>query len=211
MKKNPAFLKEINNCVKYVLVLLFTTYMFQTSVWAQERKLIYDVMRNGNLIGKIIFTELTKDGKQFLSFTSDIKTNFIFSFSDQTTETSTFENEILIRSSLYQKQTGSDKTNLVIEATENMYKFINGGSSKMIYDYPIYYNTLLLYVKPPENIYKAYSLKFQKLLEIKKLEENKYRLSLPDGNYNYYTYKDGVCKKVEVERTFFSVQFVLRD
>ena len=211
MKKNSGFSKKISIRIKYIVLLLFSACIFQAPAYAQERKLIYDVLRNGNIIGKIIFIELNIDQRKFLSFNSDIKTNFILSFSDRTTETSTFENEIMVYSSLYQKQTGSNKINSIIEASGNMYKFINGGISKIIYSYPIYYNTPLLYVKPPENIYKVYSQKFKKLLDIKKVEENKYRLSLPDGNYNYYIYKKGLCTRVDIERAFFTVQFLLRE
>ena len=43
---------------------------------------MYDVIKNGNVIGEIIFNELIKDEKKMLSLTSDVKTRFIFSFSD---------------------------------------------------------------------------------------------------------------------------------
>lgn len=211
MKKITCKFRNASGLLNNIILLVFSTCLMYPTLYAQERKMIYDVLRNGNIIGKIIFLELNIDQKKFLSFNSDIKTNFILSFSDQTTEKSIFENEIMVYSSLYQKQTGSNKTNSIIQASGNMYKFINGGISKTIYGYPIYYNTLLLYVKPPENIYKVYSQKFKKLLDIKKMEENKYRLSLPDGNYNYYIYKNGLCSRVDIERTFFNVQFVLRE
>jgi hypothetical protein len=73
--------------------------------------------------------------------------------------------------------------------------------------------TICFYCIAPflKNITKVYSDNYQKLLDLKKVDEHKYRLTLPDGNYNYYTYRDGVCCKVDVERTFFTLQFVLRD
>lgn len=211
MKKIINFFKKFRLRAKYISLLVFTGLIFQTTILAQQRKLIYDVMRNGNIIGHIIFTELIKEQRKFLSFNSNIKTSFIFSFSDETTETSIFENEIMVRSSFNQKQTGSGKTNTVVEASGNVYKVIDGNISKIIYASPIYYNTLLLYVKPPESIYKVYSQKFQKLLEIKKVTENKFRLTLPDGNYNYYTYKNGLCSRVDIERSLFTVHFVLKE
>ncbi len=211
MKKITGTFRKTSSVFNNIILLVFSACLMYPALNAQERKMIYDVLRNGNIIGKIIFLELNIDQRKFLSFNSCIKTNFILSFSDQTTETSTFENTIMVYSSLYQKQTGSNKTNSIIQASGNKYKFINGNISKIIYGYPIYYNTLLLYVKAPENIYKVYSQKFKTLLDVKKVEENKYRLTLPDGNHNYYTYKNGVCSKVDIERNFFTVQFVLRE
>ena len=126
-------------------------------------------------------------------------------------ESAAYEDGIMVYSSFYQKQNGSDKANKMTIASGKSYKLIDDGVSKLISCSPIRYNMLLLYTNIPETINKVYSDNFQKLLDIKKVEENKYRLTLPDGNYNYYTYKNGVCSKVDVERTFFSLQFILRE
>jgi hypothetical protein len=194
-----------------MVLFILSFLIFQSNTRSQERKLIYDVMKNGNNIGMIILLELTKDQKKILSLTSDVKTKFIFSFADHSEEAAAYEDGVMVYSSFYQKQNGSDKANKKTIASGNSYKLIDDGISKLISCSPIRYNMLLLYTKIPETIYKVYSDNFQKLLDIKKVEENKYRLSLPDGNYNYYTYKNGVCTKVEVERTFFTVQFILRE
>ncbi|MEP6947958.1 MAG: DUF6134 family protein [Ginsengibacter sp.] len=192
-------------------LVILSFFIFQSKIQSQERKLIYDVMKNGNSIGVIILLELTKDQKKILSLTSDVKTRFIFSFSDHSEEAAAYENGVMTYSSFYQKQNGSDKANKKTIASGNSYKLIDDGMSKSISCSPIRYNMLLLYTKIPETIYKVYSDNFQKLLDIKKVEENKYRVTLPDGNYNYYTYKNGVCSKVDIERTFYSVQFVLKE
>ena len=210
MKRNPGFSKKINRMIKYASILLVTTFIFRPA-FTQERKLVYDVVRNGKIIGKIVFLELLKDGKKMLSFTSDVKTKFIFSFSDYATETASFENGIMVYSSFYQRQNGSDKAKKMTVASGQFYKLIDNGVSKLISCSPIRYNMLLLYVYVPEKINKVYSDNYQKLLDIQKVESNKYKLSLPDGNYNYYTYNDNVCTKVDIERTFFAIQFVLRN
>ena len=140
-----------------------------------------------------------------------MKTRFIFSFSDHAEEAAAYEDGIMVYSSYYQKQNGSDKANKMTISSGKSYKLTDNGVSKIISCPPIRYSTLLLFTNIPETIYQVYSDNFQKLLDIKKVEENKYRLTLPDGNYNYYTYKNGVCSKVDIERTFFTVQFVLRE
>ena len=211
MKKNLSFSKKINTPIKNILLLLFTIYIIQAPACGQERKLIYDVMKNGNIIGSVIFIELTKDQKRFLRLTSDVKTRFIFSFSDHAEEIATYEDGVMVYSSFYQKQNGSDKANKITIASGRSYKLIDDGVSKLISCSPIRYNMLLLYINIPETINKVYSDNFQQLLDIKKVGENKYKLMLPDGNHNYYTYKNGMCSKVEIERTFFTVQFVLRE
>jgi len=208
--KNLGFSKKFNAPAKYILILLIA-YIVQTPAYAQERKLVYDVMRNGSIIGEIIFLELIKDQKKILRLTSDVKTRLIFSFSDHAEEAAAYEGGVMVYSSFYQKQNGSNKADKKTIASGNSYKLIDDGTSKLISCSPIRYNMLLLYSNLPETINKVYSDNFQKLLDIKKVEENKYRLTLPDGNYNYYTYKNGVCSRVDIKRTFFTVQFVLRE
>ena len=211
MKKNSALSKKNYIPIKCIQLILFTACIFHTPVYAQERKLTYDVMKNGNSIGTVNFLKLTKYQKKFLSLTSDVKTRFIFSFSGHATETAVYDNGVMIYSSFYHKQNGSDKANKITIASGQSYKLTDDGVSKLISCSPIRYNMLLLYINIPKNINKVYSDNFQKLLDIKKVEENIYRLSLPDGNYNYYTYKNGVCSKVEIKRTFYTAQFVLRE
>jgi hypothetical protein len=211
MKKNSGSSEKSNTAAKYILLLLFTACIFPTPGYAQERKLVYDVMKDGNIIGEIIFLELIKDQRKILSLTSDVKTRFIFCFSDHAEEAASFEDGVMVYSSFYQKQNGSDKAHKKTIASGNSYKLIDDGASKLISCSPIRYNMLLLYTNIPESIYKVYSDNFQKLLDIKKVGENKYRLTLPDGNYNYYTYRNGVCNRVDIERTFFNVHFVLRE
>ena len=200
-----------NILIKYLLILLFIMGLYYPSANAQERKLMYDVMRNGKIIGNISFVELISGQKKFISMTSDVKTRYIFAFSDNTSETAGYEDGIMMYSSFYQKQTGSGTTNKTTIASGKFYKLTNDGESKLATLNPIRYNMLLLYTTIPETITKVYSASFQKLLDINKIAENKYRLTLPDGKYNYYTYKNGVCTKVEIVRTLVSLQFVLRE
>lgn len=196
---------------KYLLSFVFITCMFYTSVTAQERKLIYDVMRNGKVIGTINFVELVKGKKKFISMTSDVKTTYILPFSDNTVETAGYENGVMVYSSYYQKQSGSGETNKSTIASGKMYKVTDDGKTKLVNMGAIKYNMLLLYTDMPVSITKVYSANYQKMADLKKVEENKYKLTLPDGKNNFYTYKNGLCTKVEVVRTLFSIEFVLRE
>ena len=196
--------------IKYIFIFLFSGSINNYSVNAQERKLLYDIMKGDNVIGSITFIELSKDQKKFLSFTSNVKTRFILSYCDYASETAAFEDGVMVYSSFYQKTNGSEKANKTTIAAGKSYKLIDGKITKVIEHYPIRYNMLLLYNTVPENINQVYSDNFQKLLDIKKVADNKYRLALPDGNYNYYSYKNGVCTEVKIERTLVTVKFVLK-
>ena len=197
--------------MRFILFIVVGICFCQLHAAAQERKLIYDVVRKEKIIGKIDFVETVQGNKKFLSMTSDVKTKYIFAFSDNTSETAAYVDGVMMYSSFYQKQTGSGTTNKYTIASGNAYKLTDGAVETLKDISPIRYNMLLLYTDIPVAIDKVYSANFQQMLSIKKMEDNRYRLTLPDGKYNYYTYKNGVCTMVEIVRTLFTLQFVLRE
>ncbi|MGH2565919.1 MAG: DUF6134 family protein, partial [Ginsengibacter sp.] len=188
MKQASSFPIKIYSAIKFVALLFCFTGIYHTHVYAQQRKLIYDVTRNGKNIGEIIFIDITRDQKKYINLTSDVKTRFVFSFTDHSIETAEYENGILKYSSFYQQQNGAYKARKMTFASGNYYKLVDNGAAKLVNFRPINYNMLLLYISVPENITKVYSDNYQTLLELKKVAENKYRLTLPGGDYNYYTY-----------------------
>lgn len=195
--------------IKYILFLV-GLYVSNPSI-AQERKLVYDVIRNGKVIGEINFVEMIQGQKKFLSMNSNVETTVIISIKDHTAETAGFDKGIMVYSSFYQKQTGSDEVKKTTTISGKKYKATDNGESRLITLPPVRYNTLMLYTNVPGNITKVFSGNFQKMLDIKKIAENKYRLILPDGKVNEYTYKNGICTKVEVVRSIGTIQFVLRE
>ena len=195
--------------LKYIILLL-SVYLYNPCQ-AQERKFIYDVIRIGKIIGEISFVELIQGKKKFLSLTSNVETTVLFTVTDHTAETAAYDKGIMVYSSFYQKQTGSDVVNKTTIVSGKSYKLTDGDGSKLVSLPPIRYSTLLLYTNIPKNINKVYSANFQQLVDIKKIAENKYRLLLPGGKYNDYTYKNGMCTRVEIVRSLGTVEFVLRE
>jgi hypothetical protein len=167
-------------------------------------------MKKGKVIGEINFVEMVQGQKKFLSMVSDVKTTVIFPFTDHTAETAAFDKGIMVYSSFNQKQTGSNDINKTTKASGKSYKLTDNGLAKVVNMPAVRYNMLLLYTHMPKGITKVYSSNFQKFLNIKKIAENKYRLTLPDGKVNDYTYKNGICTEVEIARSLFTIQFVLR-
>src|SRR5438045_9339695 len=96
--------------MKYILLLSLSFSIFNHCN-AQERKLVYDVIRNGKVIGEINFVELTQGQKKFLSMNSNVETTVIIPIKDHTAETAGFDKGVMVYSSFYQKQTGSDEVN----------------------------------------------------------------------------------------------------
>jgi len=192
------------------ILLLIILLIFSTNSYSQNKKFNYQIIRNGDKVGSLLFSETSTGDLDYLKMESDVKTRLIFTFTAHASEEAVYNNGILLRSSIYRRLNGTEKANKQHEATGNrQYLIRTGKTSEFTKTYPITYNMLSLYTKEPENISKVYSDNFQTFLAIEKAASHKYKITLPDGNYNYYYYKNGILNLVEVHHTFYSANIIL--
>ena len=144
-----------------------------------------------------------------LKMVSDVRTRFIFTFIAHADEEAVYYNGILLRSSIYRKLNGNEKANKQHQVDNRQYIIRKGSSTEITKNYPITYNMLSLYSKEPVNISQVYSDNFESFIAIEKTEAHKYKITLPDGNYNYYIYKDGVLTTIEIHHSLYSANIVL--
>jgi len=192
------------------ILLLVILLIFSTNSYSQNKTLNYQIIRNGDKVGSLLFSETSTGDLDYLKMESDVKTRLIFTFTAHASEEAVYNNGILLRSSIYRRLNGTEKANKQHQATGNrQYLIRTGETSELTKTYPITYNMLSLYSKEPENISKVYSDNFQTFLAIEKAASHKYKITLPDGNYNYYYYKNGILNLVEVHHSFYSANIVL--
>ena len=182
--------------------------MFVLAGFSQTRAVNFHIIRNENKIGTVSFSESISGDTDSLKMESNVKTRFIFTFIGYVLESATFKNGVLSQSSLYRKFNGDEKVNKQHRSANSQYIITKGKNSIVMKDYPITYNMLCLYSKEPVNVSKVYSDNFEKFLSIQKMEAHKYKITLPDDNYNIYSYVDGVLNLVEVHHTFYTVSLV---
>jgi hypothetical protein len=192
------------------ILLLVILLIFSTNSYSQNKTLNYQIIRNGNKVGTLLFSETSTGEMDYLKMESDVKTRFVFTFTAHANEEAVYNNGILLRSSIYRRLNDSEKANKQHQVTGNrQYLIRTGERSELTKTYPITYNMLSLYSKEPENISKVYSDNFQTFLAIENASSHKYKITLPDGNYNYYYYKNGILNLVEVHHSFYSANIVL--
>ena len=192
------------------ILLLVILLIFSTDSYSQNKTFNYQIIRNGDKVGSLLFSETSTGDLDCLKMESDVKTRLIFTFTAHASEEAVYNNGILLRSSIYRRLNGTEKANKQHEATGNrQYLIRTGKTSEFTKTYPITYNMLSLYSKEPENISKVYSDNFQTFLAIEKAASHKYKITLPDGNYNYYYYKNGILNLVEVHHSFYCANIIL--
>jgi len=191
------------------IALSIVLLMSVLTAYSQKKLLSFQILRSGNKVGTMRFSETTSGGTDSLKLESDVKTKLISTFIAHGAEQAIFNSGILWRSSIYREVNGKEKANKRHQADNGHYIIYKGKEAKVMKDYPITYNMLSLYSKEPENISKVYSDNFETFITIQKVDPHKYKIVLPDDNYNYYYYKDGVLNLVEVHHTLYSANIVL--
>lgn len=187
-----------------ILFFMAVAFLLVLITKAQERNLDYTIKRNGNKVGKMNVREVKEGDKISLQLQSDIKTSFIFTFSAKGIEQAEYNNGILVYSSVYQKLNGNEKVNKQIKYVNDTYIINNNGKEEKLVNVKIYYNLLCIYNHEPLQTVLIFSDKYQKFLPIYKIEEHHYRIKFPEGSTNDYWFEKGVCKKIEVDHTFYS-------
>jgi hypothetical protein len=188
-----------------LIIMQFATL----NAFSQNKSLNYQIVRNGNKVGTLRFSETTSAGIDYLKMESDVKTRFIFTFVAHALEEAVYCNGVLLRSSIYRQLNGNEKANKQHQADNRQYIVHKGKETEVLKNFPITYNMLSLYSREPESISKVYSDNFETFLAIQQPEPHKYKVTLPDGNYNYYYYKNGILSQIEVHHSMYSANIIL--
>jgi len=192
------------------LTLLVVLLGSMISINAQQKKLEYNIKRNGDVVGNIHFIQGIAGNRTVLTMESEVNTRFIFNFRANAKEEVIYDNGIMTWSSIFRKLNGTVKVDKKTKANGNAYTVYKGSRTETMNNYPIRYNMLSVYITEPLNIAKVYSDNFQQQIDIQKIADHHYKIKFPDGNYNEYFYTNGVCSKIEIHHSLYSAIIELR-
>jgi hypothetical protein len=176
---------------------------------AQNLQLNYKIMRGGNDIGRLHLEKNIVGNKSNLLLVSEIKTYILFLITVSVKESSTFENGKLIYSSQFRKTNGITKLDKQTRYVANKYEVMENGKKENLSFPFIGTNLLNLYFQEPISTNSVYCDKQQCFVKITKTPDGGYKMKFPDGNSNYYYYERGICTKIKISHTFYSVEIIL--
>ncbi|RZL46037.1 MAG: hypothetical protein EOP00_16235 [Pedobacter sp.] len=175
---------------------------------AQETQASYTILHNGKIIGAMQFSQKTLGEDVYLKLSSQVQTRFVVEVNVNTLDHSHFKAGKLLSSSVFRKVNGKEKPCKKTKLINDNYQLLTGNRQQHLRE-AITYNMSLLYIQEPVRINSVYSDSFQQFLAIKKIAQNKYRIDLPDGNYNEYIFKNGICNQVWVHHTLYTIEMKL--
>jgi hypothetical protein len=208
--RNKTFpVLKIFGPLKRVVVVL-ALLCFAAGALAQEQTVKYNVLHSGKVVGHMNLYQRRQGDELYLKMISEVKMRFIFSVKVDIQEESTFNNGKLMNSLVCRNVNGSEKCNRQTKAVASGYQTIaEGKCGKTVEQKQIAANLMLLYCREPADQAQVYSDNFQQFLQVKQVSPHVYRIDLPDGNYNFYSYTNGVCSKVDIHHSLYTIQIQL--
>lgn len=198
--------KTAGKTLVFLIACMAVTYV----AFSQEKKLNYVIKRKGSEVGSLSFIQHSSGNKTVLKISSEVRTRMIFLFTANGEEEAVYENGILTSSWIFRKMNGSEKANKRTRLNGNNYIITKGNKSETLNNYPIRFNMLSLYSLEPLTMGKVYSDNFQAFLDIQTIAPHHYKIKFPDGNYNEYFYRNGVCATVVIHHSMYNATIELK-
>ncbi|MCO5946015.1 DUF6134 family protein [Mucilaginibacter flavidus] len=177
--------------------------------FGQEQTLNYNVLHSGHTVGHMKLQQRKDGGDTFLNVASDVKMKFIFSIQVCIREDAHYSNGKLLSSHVSRMVNGSQKADKSTKANGESYQLTDGSKVSSINQKQINNNLTLMYLQEPVGLSQIYSDNFQQFVKVEQTGSHTYRINLPDGNYNFYTYANGVCSRVDIHHSLYTIQIQL--
>ena len=190
---------------KKVSLLILSLLFFSFIVNAQLQKTEYTITFRGDSVGNMQFYKNEAGSNLYLKAVSNVNIRFLVNVNVQLEEISNFQSGRLMYSSVSRIVNGKEKSAKQTKAAGNIYEATSFGKPVPATDKRIDYNLNMLYCKEPFDKQIIYSDNFQQFLSVEQVAPHRYKIVLPDGNYNYYTFQDGICHVAEIRHPFYTI------
>ncbi len=194
--------------VKYLY--LFPLMILLGSLPDTEKKLQYEVVRNGKVIGQLEAFRKHNGVVTDYMMESNVKVSLLMDFSIYSKVFGSFNNGLLTSGSIIRRVNGKDKANSKITWNIDHYTILEKNEVITLKE-KIFYTSACLMHEEPINMQRIFSENYKRFIPIKSIKPHQYELQLPDGNRNFYTYANGVCVNAEVNTTLSTVYFRLKN
>jgi len=192
--------------VKTGLIAILIIYLSVTNVSGQVLR--YHVVKGDKPIGEMIVKREISGTTEEISFESDVTFRLLFAFNLKFSQYEKFTNGKISWGKAISLLNGrTQKDSKIITNEKGQMLTLDGVMVKV--QEPINFSVSQIYYTEPKDGQKVFSQQFGQFMAFKKVKENRYLLPSPDGD-NYYTYKNGICVRVDVERDFANFYFVLQ-
>lgn len=194
---------------KYCRVLVFALTLTITAM-AQVKKMNYSIIQGNGQVGTLTLVKKDSAGITQLQMESAASKRILFAITIYEKQQTILQNGHIKYSMVLRKVNGNIKSNKSIQFKEGHYVLLKNGKETVTPFSALKQNQLTMYYEKPADSSEIYSDQFERKIPVKKIKEGEYKIDLPDGNTNYYSYKNGILTRLKLKHTFFSAEFILK-
>lgn len=175
---------------------------------AKGQLLHYEVIKGSKKLGDMTVKRSALENQTYYEIESKVVFRILFSFTVDYESTSEYKYGKLIKEYTHNQLNGSTQKKSTIWFDGSKYTLDHNGSKTTLSDKEITYSVAAVYYEEPKDGQKVYSPQFAEYLTFEKIDDHVYELESPDG-LNVYTYTNGICTEVRVNRDFAKFAFVM--
>jgi len=191
---------------KLLLILLLFCIKLNVLI-AQEQS--YEIIVASKKVGSLRVSQTEKGDKQIIKAQTDAEVSILWKHHVKKTNWELhFEDDVLIKSSTISHFNGDLEDSVMLQYHQPKYVGYLHPDQRIVIDRPIVITTSNLYYREPLKIDSVFSERFLAWCKLELVSENKYKLILPDGTMNSYTYSSGILKEIYVDRPWFNIKIV---
>ena len=193
---------KFRDCVLVFFLLIFGSGLYAQTHW-------YTIHRGGKQIGEISASLVESEHTETYEILSDVTFKVLWkSYNRKTSHLVVYEHESLTSSSsgVYMNDDLEDSAALNLDyKTYHCFRFPD--DRFILSDEGVQFTTAKLYFQEPVGVSQVYSERFLLYCTLEPEGKHRYKLSLPGGKTNYYTYEDNNLSEVYIDRTWFNLEF----
>lgn len=176
-----------------------------------SQTLKYSIYKGSSEIGEIVVSRTQNNHVCDYHVTSLASFRVILKYERKTSMKTSYYDNVLesahSKTHLNGKLEESNVTRRTVEAY--LGQTLDGDTLKL--SYPITFSSAMLYFKEPVGVKEIYAESYLAMCPIEPVGNHTYKLTLPGDKINFYTYKNRVLTEVLVQRSWFDINFRLKD
>jgi len=207
LKETPVNMQFSISFTKTLFSLAFIACLHSASFGATERNLVYKVLvsdeQKGNLDAR-----LTQESES--NFSIRLITKFeVFLLKIKSDIQLKYENGRLVSAETSKYINGVRTEHTVITNHYGVYKITGSDIDDLVITSAVTFSVGRLYHFEPIGHSKMLSERLGKEVEVRTIGKHAYELRQPDGDRNYFFYKNGICNEMQTRMKGKAVRFVL--
>jgi hypothetical protein len=188
-------------------IILLLIYSVASPLLGQT--LQYEVVRGDKSLGEMKAQRYWEGNEEHYHIKSGVEFKLLFTFNVDYEQEEVFVNDTLISGNGYNTLNGSTQKETNLKKDKSYYHIAFDGIDNRLHEEAILQSMSQIHFREPKDGASYFSQHFGQYVTFKKVGTHKYIMVSPDGE-NEYTYENGYCTKIKVERDYATYYFKMK-